>query len=177
MRRIGSGPRRRPKGLEKRPQGPLSGPPDVVSNARRCAASPARPLLAGKPERRSQWVPIIAAWYKRRGESTAARARSTGDVSRGPYRQGRSRHGPLEFRRGVAHDRAIPHPESEFRHNVEGHQSLKPRAGLRVRPASVRAARVDWMPFAGRRHSGHGTGGIGYIMHDMTEDKMAVVKL
>ena len=39
------------------------------------------------------------------------------------------------------------------------------------------AFRVDWMPFAGRNHSGYGTGGIGYTMHDMTQDKMAVIKL
>ncbi len=39
------------------------------------------------------------------------------------------------------------------------------------------AFRVDWMPFAGRRHSGYNTGGIGYTMHDMTQDKMAVIKL
>ncbi len=39
------------------------------------------------------------------------------------------------------------------------------------------AFRVDWMPFAGRRLSGQGTGGIGYTMHDMTEGKMAVIKL
>ena len=64
MRRIGSGPRRCPKGLDERPPGRLSGPPDDVAAHFRCAASPARPLLAGKPERRSQWVPIIAAWYK-----------------------------------------------------------------------------------------------------------------
>lgn len=38
------------------------------------------------------------------------------------------------------------------------------------------AFRVDWMPFAGRRHSGYNTGGIGYTMHDMTQDKMAVIK-
>ncbi|GBF28104.1 sulfoacetaldehyde dehydrogenase [bacterium MnTg02] len=38
------------------------------------------------------------------------------------------------------------------------------------------AFRVDWMPFAGRRLSGYGTGGIGYTMHDMTEDKMAVIR-
>lgn len=36
------------------------------------------------------------------------------------------------------------------------------------------AFRVDWMPFAGRRHSGYGVGGIGYTMHDMTQPKMAV---
>jgi len=39
------------------------------------------------------------------------------------------------------------------------------------------AFRVDWMPFAGRRQSGYNTGGIGYTIHDMTQDKMAVIKL
>ena len=39
------------------------------------------------------------------------------------------------------------------------------------------AFRVDWMPFAGRRQSGYGVGGIGYTMHDMVEEKMAVIKL
>ena len=39
------------------------------------------------------------------------------------------------------------------------------------------AFRVDWMPFAGRRLSGYGTGGIGYTMDDMTQDKMAVINL
>ena len=38
------------------------------------------------------------------------------------------------------------------------------------------AFRVDWMPFAGRRHSGYGVGGIGYTMHDMVQMKMAVIK-
>jgi acyl-CoA reductase-like NAD-dependent aldehyde dehydrogenase len=36
------------------------------------------------------------------------------------------------------------------------------------------AFRVDWMPFAGRKHSGYGIGGIGYTMHDMIQPKMAV---
>lgn len=39
------------------------------------------------------------------------------------------------------------------------------------------AFRVDWMPFAGRRQSGYNTGGIGYKMHDLTQDKMAVIKI
>ena len=39
------------------------------------------------------------------------------------------------------------------------------------------AFRVDWMPFAGRRLSGYGTGGIGYTMHDMSQDKMSVINL
>ncbi|MCH9645668.1 MAG: aldehyde dehydrogenase family protein [Proteobacteria bacterium] len=36
--------------------------------------------------------------------------------------------------------------------------------------------RVDWMPFAGRKHSGYGIGGIGYTMRDMLEHKMVVIK-
>jgi acyl-CoA reductase-like NAD-dependent aldehyde dehydrogenase len=36
------------------------------------------------------------------------------------------------------------------------------------------AFRTDWMPFAGRRQSGLGTGGIPYTMYDMTLDKMVV---
>ena len=39
------------------------------------------------------------------------------------------------------------------------------------------AFRTDWMPFAGRRESGYNTGGIGYTMHDMTQDKMTVIKM
>jgi hypothetical protein len=31
------------------------------------------------------------------------------------------------------------------------------------------------MPFAGRRHSGYGIGGIGHTMHDMTQEKMMVL--
>ena len=38
------------------------------------------------------------------------------------------------------------------------------------------AFRVDWMPFAGRRTSGLGTGGIPYTMEDMTQDKLVVIK-
>ena len=38
------------------------------------------------------------------------------------------------------------------------------------------AFRVDWMPFAGRRMSGLGTGGIRYTMDDMTQDKLVVTK-
>mgnify|MGYP003644981922 CR=1 FL=1 len=39
------------------------------------------------------------------------------------------------------------------------------------------AFRVDWMPFAGRRESGYGIGGIGQTMHEMMQDKMLVFKL
>jgi acyl-CoA reductase-like NAD-dependent aldehyde dehydrogenase len=37
------------------------------------------------------------------------------------------------------------------------------------------AFRVDWMPFAGLKHAGLGTGGIPYTMHDMQIEKMIVV--
>lgn len=39
------------------------------------------------------------------------------------------------------------------------------------------AFRTDWMPFAGRRQSGLGIGGIPYTMHDLTQDKMIALKL
>ena len=38
------------------------------------------------------------------------------------------------------------------------------------------AFRVDWMPFAGLRQSGHGTGGIPFTMHEMQVHKMMVLK-
>jgi acyl-CoA reductase-like NAD-dependent aldehyde dehydrogenase len=38
------------------------------------------------------------------------------------------------------------------------------------------AFRTDWMPFAGRRESGYGTGGIPYTMRDMTQDKMILMR-
>lgn len=38
------------------------------------------------------------------------------------------------------------------------------------------AFRVDWMPFAGRRQSGYGVGGIGHTMRDMSQEKMAIIR-
>jgi acyl-CoA reductase-like NAD-dependent aldehyde dehydrogenase len=38
------------------------------------------------------------------------------------------------------------------------------------------AFRVDWMPFGGRDASGEGLGGIPYSMHEMTREKLMVVK-
>lgn len=38
------------------------------------------------------------------------------------------------------------------------------------------AFRTDWMPFAGRKQSGYGTGGIRYTMRDMTHEKMIVMR-
>ncbi len=38
------------------------------------------------------------------------------------------------------------------------------------------AFRVDWMPFAGLKHSGHGTGGIVHTFKDMQIEKMMVIR-
>jgi len=38
------------------------------------------------------------------------------------------------------------------------------------------AFRTDWMPFAGRRQSGYGVGGIPYSMEEMSQDKMVVLR-
>ncbi len=38
------------------------------------------------------------------------------------------------------------------------------------------AFRVDWMPFAGARQSGHGVGGIPYTIHEMQIEKMMVLR-
>lgn len=38
------------------------------------------------------------------------------------------------------------------------------------------AFRVDWMPFAGLKHSGYGIGGIKYTMRDMQVEKLMVLK-
>ncbi|HEY4072224.1 MAG TPA: aldehyde dehydrogenase family protein [Herbaspirillum sp.] len=39
------------------------------------------------------------------------------------------------------------------------------------------AFRTDWMPFAGRRESGYGIGGIPWTMHEMSEEKMIVFRM
>lgn len=38
------------------------------------------------------------------------------------------------------------------------------------------AFRTDWMPFAGRRESGYGVGGIPYTMRDMSQEKMILLR-
>jgi acyl-CoA reductase-like NAD-dependent aldehyde dehydrogenase len=38
------------------------------------------------------------------------------------------------------------------------------------------AFRTDWMPFAGRRQSRYGIGGIPWSMREMTEEKMIVLR-
>lgn len=56
------------------------------------------------------------------------------------------------------------------------HDTIKRLDASAVMVNDHTAFRVDWMPFAGRRHSGYGIGGIGYTMHDMIQFKMAVFR-
>ena len=55
------------------------------------------------------------------------------------------------------------------------------RASRRLAAAAVMvndhtAFRVDWMPFAGLRESGYGTGGIPYTIRDMQLEKLTVIR-
>jgi len=55
------------------------------------------------------------------------------------------------------------------------------RAAERLDAATVlindhTAFRSDWMPFAGRKQSGYGIGGIPWTMHEMTHHKMLVFR-
>jgi acyl-CoA reductase-like NAD-dependent aldehyde dehydrogenase len=50
-------------------------------------------------------------------------------------------------------------------------------SGSTPRPNDHTAFRTDWMPFAGRRESGYGIGGIPWTMREMTEQKMIVFRI
>ena len=57
--------------------------------------------------------------------------------------------------------------------------ALQAARGLRASAVMINEAttfRVDWMPFRGDGLSGFGTGGIPFTMHDMTTEKMVVIK-
>lgn len=77
-----------------------------------------------------------------------------------------------------ANDLPFAFQSSIFTKNLEtAMNAIKELDATAVMVNDHTAFRVDWMPFAGRRQSGYGTGGIGYTMHDMTQDKMGVIKL
>ena len=55
------------------------------------------------------------------------------------------------------------------------------RAAQRLEASSVMvndhtAFRTDWMPFAGRKQSGYGVGGIPFTMRELGHEKMVVLK-
>jgi len=66
---------------------------------------------------------------------------------------------------------------SVFTRNLE----VAMRVAERIDASSVMindhtAFRVDWMPFAGRKHSGYGIGGIGWTMHELSQQKLLVFR-
>ena len=65
---------------------------------------------------------------------------------------------------------------SVYSDNIDTAMSVSDRlAASAVMINEHTAFRVDWMPFAGLRHSGLGTGGIPYTMEDMQIEKMIVI--
>ncbi len=80
----------------------------------------------------------------------------------------------------IGHSNALPYAfqASVFTNNLDkAMHAVQHLDATAVMVNDHTAFRVDWMPFAGRRQSGYNTGGIGYTMHDMTQDKMAVIKM
>ena len=67
-------------------------------------------------------------------------------------------------------------PYTEAMDSISGHlMSLMEAQGVTsFKSEHGTAFRTDWMPFAGRRQSGYGIGGIGYTMRDMCEEKMMI---
>ena len=64
-----------------------------------------------------------------------------------------------------------------FTHNIDtALHAYRQLAASTVVVNDHTAFRVDWMPFAGLRHSGHGTGGIPHTFADMQIEKMLVIK-
>jgi len=80
---------------------------------------------------------------------------------------------------GVKRANALPFAfqSSVFTTNIDN--AMKAYRGLDASAVMVNdhtAFRVDWMPFAGLRQSGHGVGGIGHTVEDMQIDKMMVIR-
>lgn len=59
-------------------------------------------------------------------------------------------------------------------------RAMKAAKGFHASAAMINestAFRVDWMPFRGDGPSGLGTGGIAYTMHEMTKEKMILMRI
>ncbi|MBO42631.1 MAG: aldehyde dehydrogenase [Rhodospirillaceae bacterium] len=80
---------------------------------------------------------------------------------------------------GIKRANALPFAfqSSVFTTNID--TAMKAYRGLDASAVMVNdhtAFRVDWMPFAGLRQSGHGVGGIAHTVEDMQIDKMMVIR-
>ena len=81
-------------------------------------------------------------------------------------------------------DQAIEHANpldvafqaSVYSQNIDSAMYISDRlAASAVMVNEHTAFRVDWMPFAGLKSSGLGTGGVPYTMEDMQIEKMIVI--
>ena len=76
----------------------------------------------------------------------------------------------------IANSLAFAFQSAVFTRNIDGAlQAAKHFDAAAVMINDHTAFRVDWMPFAGRRQSGLGVGGIAYTMHDFTQEKLIVI--
>jgi acyl-CoA reductase-like NAD-dependent aldehyde dehydrogenase len=87
------------------------------------------------------------------------------------------RYADLERAIAAANSLPLAFQASVFTRNL----NVALRAADRLDASSVMindhtAFRADWMPFAGRKHSGFGIGGIPWTMHEMTQHKMVLFK-
>jgi len=149
-------------------------------------------ILPKEVERVAGWVDeavasgaVITAGGKQSGETTYAPTVLVGPSASAKVSR-EEVFGPVtcvyRFRElGEAIDRANSLPlsfqASVFTRDLE----VALRAAERLEASAVMindhtAFRVDWMPFAGRKQSGYGIGGIGPTMQEMTQQKMIVFR-
>ena len=77
----------------------------------------------------------------------------------------------------IANDTDVSFQASIFSNNIDETMSFYKKINASaVFHNDHTAFRVDWMPFAGLKHSGHGVGGIKYTMHEMQIEKMMVLR-
>jgi acyl-CoA reductase-like NAD-dependent aldehyde dehydrogenase len=87
------------------------------------------------------------------------------------------RYSDLDSAIAAANDLPFAFQASVFTHDLQvALRSAERLAGSSILVNDHTAFRVDWMPFAGQRQSGYGIGGIGWTMHDMTQQKMIVLR-
>lgn len=77
----------------------------------------------------------------------------------------------------LANSLAVEFQASVFTRDID--RAMGAAKGLNASAVMINdhtAFRVDWMPFAGRKSSGLGIGGIPFTMDDMTQEKLIVIK-
>jgi acyl-CoA reductase-like NAD-dependent aldehyde dehydrogenase len=88
-------------------------------------------------------------------------------------------YGYTEMREAIARANSLPYAFQAAVFTREIDTAMSAAAELDASAVMINdhtAFRTDWMPFAGRRQSGYGIGGIPDTMHDMTQEKMLVLR-